>query len=133
MGLTSGRLDGVPGKEIGNVRCVCETKRKYIKNQSKFQELRAQPREAAEEFLKTCHFWATHSRIKPMIQAAKTIKRQRHEILHWFEPRLTNGLLQGRNRLIQAAKTRARGSRSTKNFITMVCIIADNLGLRLST
>lgn len=98
-----------------------------------FQELYAQPKEAAEEFLKKWYFWATHSRIKPMIKAAKTIKSHWEGVLRWFESRLTNGLLEGLNSLIQAAKARARGYRSTRNFITMIYIIAGKLDFRLPT
>ena len=89
-----------------------------------FQELYSQPKEVAEEFLKKWYFWATHSRIQPMIDAAKSIKRHWDGVLRWFESRMTNGLLEGLNSLIQAAKARARGYRSTKNLITMIYIIA---------
>ena len=98
-----------------------------------FQELYSQPRETAEEFLKKWYFWATHSRIKPIIDAAKTIKRHWDGVLRWFESKMTNGLLEGLNSLIQAAKARARGYRSTKNFITMIYIIGGKLDFHLPT
>ena len=98
-----------------------------------FQELYSQPKEAAGEFLKKWYFWATHCRIQPMVKAAKTIKRHWDGVLRWFESQLTNGLLEGLNSLIQAAKARARGYRSTRNFITMVYIIAGKLDFRLPT
>jgi transposase len=98
-----------------------------------FQELYTQPKEAAEEFLKKWYFWATHSRLQPMIKAAKTIKGHWNGILQWFESKMTNGLLEGLNSLIQAAKARARGYRSTRNLITMVYIIAGKLNYRLPT
>ena len=98
-----------------------------------FQELYAQPKETAEAFLKKWYFWATHSRLQPMIEAAKTIKRHWNGILRWFESKMNNGLLEGLNSLIQAAKARARGYRSTKNLITMVYIIAGKLNYRLPT
>lgn len=98
-----------------------------------FQELYSQPKETAEKFLKKWYFWATHSRIKPIIDAAKTIKRHWDGVLRWFESRMNNGLLEGLNSLIQAAKARARGYRSTKNFITMIYIIAGKLDFCLPT
>ncbi len=98
-----------------------------------FQELYSQPKEVAEEFLKKWYFWATHSRIKPIIEAAKTIKRHWDGVLRWFESKMTNGLLEGLNSLIQSAKSRARGYRSTKNFITIIYIIAGKLDFRLPT
>ena len=98
-----------------------------------FQVLYARPKEAAEEFLKIGSFWATHSRIKPMVDKAKTVKRHYDGILRWFESKLTNGLLEGLNSLIQAAKTGTRGYRSTRNLTTMVYIIAGKLNLHLPT
>lgn len=98
-----------------------------------FQELYAQPKQTAEEFLKKWYYWATHSRIKPIIDAAKTVKRHWDGVMRWFESRLTNGLLEGINSLIQATKARARGYRSTKNLITMIYIIAGKLDYRLPT
>ena len=56
-----------------------------------FQELYSQPKEVAEEFLKKWYLWATHSRIQPMIDAAKSIKRHWDGVLRWFESRMTNG------------------------------------------
>lgn len=99
-----------------------------------FQELYAQPsRPAAEAFLKTWYFWATHSRLAPVIEAAKTIKRHRLGVLRWFDSRIANGLLEGLNSLVQAAKAKARGYRSTRNFKAMIYLIAGKLELKLPT
>ena len=95
-----------------------------------FQEMRRQPRGMAETYLKKWYCWATHSRLPAMIKAAKTIKRHWAGVLRWFKSRITNGVLEGINSLIQAAK--ARGYRSTKNLITMVYLIAGKLDLRLT-
>jgi len=67
-----------------------------------------------------------------MIEAARTIKRHWAGVLRWFKSRITNGVLEGINSLIQAAKAKARGYRSTKNLITMVYLIAGKLDLRLT-
>jgi transposase len=40
---------------------------------------------------------------------------------------MTNGLLEGINSLVQAAKAKARGYRSIKNLITMVYLIGGKL------
>ena len=84
-----------------------------------FQELFRQPPEEAEGFLKRWYFWATHSRLEPMKRAAATIRRHWDGILRWFSSGLSNGLLEGMNSLIQAAKSRARGYRTNTNLITM--------------
>ena len=50
-----------------------------------FQDLFTQPdRESGEAYLKRWYFWATHCRLQPMIEAAKTIKRHWEEVLSWF-------------------------------------------------
>jgi len=54
-------------------------------------------------------------------------------VLRWATSRINNGILEGMNSLIQAAKARARGYRSVGNFITMIYIIAGKLEFDLPT
>ena len=99
-----------------------------------FQEFYQQAdREAGEAFLNKWYYWATHSQLKPMIKVAKTIKRHWDGILNWFDSKLTNALLEGMNSLIQAAKSRARGYRSSRNFIAMAYLIGGKLKFKLPT
>ena len=58
-----------------------------------------------------------------MKQAAATVKRHWDGILRWFTSRISNGILEGTNSLIQAARSRARGYRSTKNLIAMIYLL----------
>lgn len=75
-----------------------------------FQEIyKAETQEEFETYLKKWYFWATHSKIKPMIAAAKTIKNHWDGILRWKESQINNGILEGLNSIIQAAKRKARG------------------------
>ena len=63
-----------------------------------FQDLYDQPStEAAIGYLKKWYFWATHSRLDPMIEAARTIKRHWDGILRWFDSKIANGLIEGIN------------------------------------
>ena len=98
-----------------------------------FQELFNQPPELAEAFLKNWYYWATHSRLEPIKQAAYTIKRHWDGILRWFQSNINNGILEGINSLIQAAKAKARGYRTTRNLITMIYLIGGKLDFRLPT
>lgn len=99
-----------------------------------FQEFYTLPnREAGEAYLNRWYYWATHSRLEPMIKAAKTIKRHWDGVLSWFDSHLTNALLEGLNSLIQAAKSRARGYRSNRNFIAMAYLIGAKLEFNLPT
>jgi len=85
----------------------------------------------AEPLLKRWYFWATHSRIAPMIKAAKTIKKHWAGVLRWFTSRISNGLLEAINGLIQSAKAKARGFRNSRYLITMVYLIAGKLDFKL--
>jgi len=84
---------------------------------------------AARRYLtRWCH-WAVRRRVPAMIDAAKTIRRHFDGVLRWFSSHITNGILEGINSLVQAAKTKARGYRSTRNLITMTYLIAGRLDL----
>lgn len=98
-----------------------------------FQELFSQPPQMAEAYLKKWYFWATHSRLEPIKQAAYTIKRHWDGVLRWFQSNINNGILEGINSLIQAAKAKARGYRTTRNLITMIYLIGGKLNFCLPT
>ena len=74
-------------------------------------------------------FLGTHSRIQPIIDVAKTIRRHQAGVLRWFTSRINNGILEGINSLVQAAKAKARGYRSNRNFATIIYLIAGKLPL----
>lgn len=94
-----------------------------------FQEFYQEHRLTAEAHLKRWYFWATHSRLPAIIRVAKTIKKHWNGVLRYFDSKLTNAALEGINSLIQAARARARGYRSTRNMITMLYLIAGKLKL----
>lgn len=119
------KLDGLAG-------CNLKTARAY-QIRLIFQELYDQPADEAEAFLKKWYFWATHSRLTPIIEVAKTIKRHWDGVLRWFQSKIANGLLEGINSLIQAAKAKARGYRSIRNLQAIIYLIAGKLDMRLPT
>lgn len=98
-----------------------------------FQDFWDLPQEDAEPFLRKWFFWATHSRLEPMCKAAWTIRRHWQGILRWFTSRVSNGVLEAINGLIQAAKARARGYRSNRNLIAMTYLVAGKLRMDLPT
>jgi len=98
-----------------------------------FQDFFTQPPETAETFLKKWYFWATHSRLQPIIDAAYTIKRHWDGVLRWFHSRINNGMLEGFNSLVQSAKARARGYRTNRNLIAMIYLIGGKLNFGLPT
>ncbi len=99
-----------------------------------WQELYQQPdRARGAAYLKRWYFWATHSRLEPIKKVARTIKEHGDGILNWFHSQATTGLLEGINSLVQAAKARARGYRSTRNLIAMTYLLAGKLHFELPT
>lgn len=98
-----------------------------------FQELFSQPPHMAEAFLKKWFFWVTHSRLEPIKQAAYTIKRHWNGVLRWFQSNINNGILEGINSLIQAAKAKARGYRTIRNLTAMIYLIGGKLDFKLPT
>ena len=96
-----------------------------------FQDLYEQPSDEAAGYLKTWYFWATHSRLEPIIEAAHTVKRHWDGILRWFDSKIANGLIEGINSLVQAAKAKARGYRSIRNLKARIYLVAGKLDLRL--
>jgi len=85
-----------------------------------FQELFTQPADLAEPFLKKWYYWATHSRLEPIKKIARTIKRHWDGILRWFHSNISNCMLKGLNSLVQLAKSKVRGYRSTRNLIAII-------------
>jgi len=88
-------------------------------------------RKSAESYLKRWYYWATHSRLDPVIECAKTIKHHWNGVTNYIKTKINNGILEGTNSLIQAAKDSARGFRSTKNFITTIYLRTGKLEFNL--
>jgi len=97
-----------------------------------FQDLYDQPTtEQAKAHLKKWYFWTTHCRLAPMIKAAHAVKRHWDGILRWFDSKIANGLIEGINSLVQAAKAKARGYRSTRNLKAIIYLLAGKLDMQL--
>jgi transposase len=93
-----------------------------------FQEIyKAESKEEFTVLLKKWYFRVTHSRLEPMIEAAKSIKRHWDGILRWAVSSLSNGILEGLNSLVQAAKKKARGYRKVETFIIIAFLITGKL------
>jgi transposase len=94
-----------------------------------FQEIYKLPCRWAEAALEGWYQWGIRSRLTPIVEFARMLRRHWDGILRWFTSKLNNGLLEGLNSLIQAAKARARGYRSVENFTLIIYLIAGHLGL----
>ncbi|TFJ92726.1 ISL3 family transposase [Lentibacillus salicampi] len=83
----------------------------------------------SEMYFEEWYSWAIRSQLEPMIKLAQSLKKHKDGILRWFETKMTNGLLEGVNSLVQAAKRKARGYRSPENFIAMIYATVNKLDL----
>lgn len=86
-------------------------------------------RSHAEKFLKKWYFWATHSRLAPVIEFARTVKRHWNGILNYFYSRITNGIIEGLNSKIKTAMKRAYGFKSLHYLKTIIYLVAGKLCL----
>ena len=73
--------------------------------------------------------WATHSRLKPMIEKAKMLKSRVDNILTHLKTGLTNAVSESMNAKIQWVKYTARGFRNFHNFITAIYFHCGDLNL----
>ena len=74
-------------------------------------------------------FWATHSRLEPVIEAAYTLRRHLDGLLSFFDHRITNAGAEGLNSRIQAIRVSARGYRNRENFKTAIYFHLGGLDL----
>jgi transposase len=85
----------------------------------------------ASHFLDEWIAMAEASGLDPIVKAATTIKNHKEGVLRWFRSGLTNAILEGINSLVQAAKAKARGYRTSRNLIAMAYLIAAKLQFNL--
>ncbi len=99
-----------------------------------FQDIYKEPSRRWAEFMfdRWCS-WAKRSRLEPMKQVATTLMRHADGILAWFDSRIANGLIEGINSLVQAAKAKARGYRTLRNLTAVTYLVAGKLQLKLPT
>jgi transposase len=94
-----------------------------------FQAFYDQDPSYAPEYLRRWCYGAKRSRLQPVKDFVALVERHWDGILAWHANHLTNGLLEGINSLVQAAKARARGYRNKDKMITIVYLIAAKLPL----
>lgn len=92
---------------------------------ARFWEI-ADPAEAVS-YLKRWYFWATHSRLQPVIQAARTVKRYWKGVVCFLDARVTNGMVEGLNSKIKTAMKRAYGFKQVGYLRTIIYLVAGRL------
>jgi len=68
------------------------------------------------KFFSRWYFWATHSRLSPIIKVAKTLKNHLYNILTYAKHRITNALGESLNSKIEKVKRLACGFRNREHY-----------------
>lgn len=92
---------------------------------ARFWEI-ADPAEAIS-YLKRWYFWATHSRLGPVIHAARTIKAYWKGIINFLDARVTNGMIEGLNSKIKTAMKRAYGFKQARYLRIIIYLVVGRL------
>lgn len=83
----------------------------------------------AAKYFTAWYFWATHSRLPPIIAAAKTLKRHLANLLTSLTHRITNATAEGINSKIQTIKLMACGYRNRDHYKTAIYFHCGGLDL----
>ncbi len=94
----------------------------FLKNEANLTE----KQKGIKGLLNNWYYWATHSQLSPIVKVAKTIKKHWEGILSWKKSQINNGILEGLNSVLQAAKRKARGYK-IKHFKTIAYLLTGKL------
>ena len=83
--------------------------------------------DAAEEYLRRWIAEIKNTDLQPLMNFAEMLEEYWLGVTRWHHSRVSNGLLEGLNSLIQAAKRRARGYRSARNYKAIIYLTAGKL------
>lgn len=83
----------------------------------------------AQQFFERWYAWAVRSRLRPIVDTAKMLKRHLPEILAYFRQPVTNAVTEGFNSRIQSIKSNARGFHAFDNYRTRILFYCGKLDL----
>ncbi len=127
------RLNGGQRAEIERLSRQHDKTGRAYRIKIAFQELFTKSAVEAEEYLRTWYGWAIRSRLDPIKAFARSIRDHWVGVLRWFTSKVSNGILEAIGSLVQAAKRRARGYRTTENLIAIAYLIAGKLDFTTHT
>lgn len=84
---------------------------------------------AARTFFRGWFWWATHSRLAPMVKVAYMLKHHLENILTYLRHRVTNAMTEGLNAKIQWIKYASRGYRDREAFRMAILFHCGGLDL----
>ncbi len=83
----------------------------------------------AERALKDWLAWASRSKLKPFVEAARTVRRHFDGILAYIKDRLTNGLVEGINNRLRVIARRAYGYHSPDSLTAILYLCCGGIEL----
>ena len=89
----------------------------------------AETKDDFEALLLEWYEWVSTCEIEPMVKVAEMVKAHWEGIIEWKISKINNGILEGLNSVLQAAKRKARGYRQ-EHFITIAYLITGKLNLK---
>ena len=81
----------------------------------------------AKRFLNKWIWWATHSRLEPMRDFGRMLRRHAEDILNYFDLRIDNGAVEGMNNKAKVVSHRCYGFRTARTYITALYHCLGNL------
>lgn len=87
----------------------------------------------ARKHFRWWHGWAVRSRLTPMIEVARMLKRRLENVLTYLRHRITNAASESINSKIQWVKYTARGFRNKDNFRTAIYFHCGGLDMSPSS
>ena len=84
----------------------------------------------AKKFFDRWYFRATHSRLQPMIEVARMLKRHLEGLLAYCKHRISNAVTEGLNSKIQHVKASARGFRAFAHYRIAILFFCGKLNMK---
>jgi transposase len=83
----------------------------------------------ARRFFKDWFGWVSRSRLKPVVEVARMLKRHLENLLTYLKHHITNAVTEGLNSKIQSIKSNARGFRNFRNYRIRILFFCGKLDL----
>jgi transposase len=83
----------------------------------------------ARRFFKDWFGWVSRSRLKPVVEVARMLKRHLENLLTYLKHHITNAVTEGLNSKIQNLKAAARGFRNFGNYRIRILFFCGKLNL----
>lgn len=103
--------------------------RAYLLKESLAKALDYLQPKRARDALEAWLAWASRSKLKPFVKAARTIRKHKQRILAYIKHRLTNGIVEGFNNKVRTIARRAYGFHSPKPLIAMLFLSCGGISL----